>query len=163
MFVNADETARTLQAAGTAASALKAGRLVLLQLDHLIKARQDFIYETTLSSHQSVNLLKRAAGAGYETLLIFVVLAAPELHVRRVAQRVSRGGHDIPEPIIRRRYDLTFKNLAVCLRISDAAMIFDNSSSGARLVLEVNGMTVSDYADRNNPLDRRILDLVARS
>ena len=39
------------------------------RLHSLISGRQDFIYETTLSSHQSIKLLKQAREAGYSTLL----------------------------------------------------------------------------------------------
>lgn len=91
VFVNADEVARTLDSANPEAISLQAGRQVLQTLQRLLEKRQDFVYETTLSSHQSVNLLRQVANAGYRTLVIFVALATPDLHVMRVAQRVSRG------------------------------------------------------------------------
>lgn len=162
VFINADDVARSLSPSDPAASALRAGRLVVQRLAELINTRQDFIYETTLSSHQSVNLLRNASKAGHETLLIFVALATPELHVQRVAQRVSRGGHNIPEAIIRRRYDIAFNNLSVCMAISDATLIFDNSSLGARLIFETDNQRIrQSHVDPRNPLDRRIAACVA--
>ncbi|WEZ83267.1 zeta toxin family protein [Rhizobium sp. 32-5/1] len=162
VFVNADEVARGLSIADAAVRASRAGRIVLGELERLLSARIDFLYETTLSSHHSVNLLKRARDAGYETLLIFVALMSPDLHVKRVQQRVSRGGHDIPEVIIRRRYEIAFRNLSACLSISDTVMIFDNSSDGARLVLETSGGRITrNDIHPDNAFDRRVATYVA--
>ncbi|WP_117191288.1 zeta toxin family protein [Rhizobium terrae] len=162
IFVNADEVAREVNPSDPEASSLQAGRLVLLRLGELIATKQSFIYETTLSSHQSVSLLQKVSRAGYQTLLIFVALATPDLHIKRVEQRVSRGGHNIPEHIIRRRYDISFQNLIACLSVSETTMIFDNSAAGARLVVEIeDGKIVRSHADPSNPFDRRLAACVA--
>ncbi|TWF49754.1 AAA family ATPase [Neorhizobium alkalisoli] len=162
VFVNADEVARGLDASNPEANSLKAGRLVLETLNRLIAARQDFVYETTLSSHQSVNLLRQVGESGYKTLMIFVALVSPDLHVQRVAQRVSRGGHHIPEPVIRRRYDVAFQNLTACVPLSETTMIFDNSAAGARLLLQVSGNTIThQHVDPQKSFDRRIAACVA--
>ena len=47
---------------------------------------------------------------GYETRLIFVALDSPETAIRRVAIRVAKGGHDIPEETIRRRFFRGLRN-----------------------------------------------------
>jgi predicted ABC-type ATPase len=162
VFVNADEVARGLDASNPEANSLRAGRLVLETLNRLIAARQDFVYETTLSSHQSVNLLRQVGESGYKTLVIFVALVTPDLHVQRVAQRVSRGGHHIPEPVIRRRYDVAFQNLTACIPLSETTMVFDNSAAGARLVLQVSGNTIThQHIDPQNSFDRRIASCIA--
>jgi predicted ABC-type ATPase len=161
-FVNADEVARELNPAKPEAASIRAGRLVLHRLAELIETRPSFTYETTLSSHQSVKLLRDAADVGYQTTLIFVALANPDLHVLRVAQRVSTGGHHIPQDAIRRRYDIAFENLSRCVSVSESTWIFDNSAEGARLVLTIQGGKVGDnYIDPLNPFDRRIAHCVA--
>jgi predicted ABC-type ATPase len=96
-FVNADMIARHLNPADPASASLLAGRTVLRRLSALIGQRRDFVWETTLSSNQALALMRRAYTAGYEIGLVFVVLARAELNVDRVAQRVSQGGHHIPE------------------------------------------------------------------
>jgi predicted ABC-type ATPase len=96
------------------------------------------------------------------TTLIFVALANPDLHVLRVAQRVSIGGHDIPQDAIRRRYDIAFENLARCVAIGETTWIFDNSAEGARLVLTIHRGKVEDnHIDPLNPFDRRIAHCIA--
>ncbi|MEV9280674.1 hypothetical protein AB0165_29615, partial [Klebsiella variicola] len=54
-------------------------------------------------------LMADARRTGYEVGLAFVALRAATLNVERVAQRVEKGGHDIPEPIVRRRYGHRFE------------------------------------------------------
>jgi predicted ABC-type ATPase len=107
-------------------------------------------------------LLRSARDAGYQTILIFVALATPDLHVLRVRQRVALGGHHIPEDVIRRRYRVVFSNLAECLRLSETILIFDNSADGARLVMDIEGpRIVRNHADASNAFDRRIAESVA--
>lgn len=62
-------------------------------------------------------------------------LSSPELAMRRVAERVSKGGHDIPEEIIRRRYTAGINNLfKLFMPVVDYWAIFDNSATPRRIV-----------------------------
>ena len=55
-------------------------------------------------------------------------LASPEQAIKRVAQRVSQGGHHVAEEVISRRYYAGLKNLFECyLPLSDIAIIINNS------------------------------------
>ena len=48
--------------------------------------------------------------------------------LQRVAERVSKGGHNIPEPIVRRRYVLGISNLfKLFMGEVDYWTIYDNS------------------------------------
>jgi hypothetical protein len=55
-------------------------------------------------------------------------LESPELHIARVESRVARGGHDISEEDIRRRYERSRLNLIDLLPVLRALRIFDNSA-----------------------------------
>ena len=55
-------------------------------------------------------------------------LASPELHVERVAARVRRGGHAIPEEIIRRRYERSRLNLVQLMPSLAELRVYDNSA-----------------------------------
>lgn len=161
-FVNADNVARELDPVQPEAASLRAGRMVVEKLAALIAAQESFVYETTLSSRQSVTLLRSTRDAGYQTVLIFVALSTPDLHVLRVRQRVALGGHHIPEDVVRRRYLVTFANLAECLQLSETILIFDNSADGVRLVMEIEGQRiVRNHAHASNAFDRRIAESIA--
>ncbi len=126
-FVNADVIARQINPASPESVSVTAGKRVLRELDDLIVARESFAYETTLSSNQSIALMRRAIEAQYQVNLVFVALRDANLHVKRVAQRVEEGGHDISEAIIRRRYESSMARLVPAVRLAHEVMIFDNS------------------------------------
>lgn len=161
-FINADDIARELNPSDPESASLQAGRLVVRSIEDAFSRRDDFTYETTLSSHQSLNLLKQAKDAGYGTLLIFIALNSADMHVARVAQRVSSGGHDIPEAVIRRRYDVAFDNLIKAIPLCEAVVIYDNSSPvGYRKLLTIEGGAILQNDMTANAFDRRIASCVA--
>src|SRR5271154_1448675 len=69
----------------------------------MLSERVSFTLETTLAGHRAMGIMRKAKSAGYRTLLVYVSLGDPELHIERVRLRVSQGGHDIPDSDIRRR------------------------------------------------------------
>ena len=133
-------------------------------LDEAIAKRQDFAYETTLSSHQSIALIQRALDAGFEVALVFVTLRDADLHVARVAQRVAEGGHDIPEAVIRRRYSGSLARLAGALRLVHGATIFDNSGLSPVMLAQMTGGVVEENElERGIPMHAWIADILSRA
>jgi predicted ABC-type ATPase len=58
-----------------------------------------------------------------------------ELSLSRIRDRVLEGGHDVPEPIVRRRYERSIKNfLQVYRSAADAWMLFDNSGEALETI-----------------------------
>jgi predicted ABC-type ATPase len=145
------------------AAALQAGREALRLIEQAVTEQQSFVYETTLSSHQSINLLRRVRMSAFRIQLVFVALDNADLHVQRVRDRVAKGGHDIPETVIRRRYDVAFDNLTVILPLCDEVAIFNNSYAkgpSLRLTLEA-GSVISNSLSRTQSFDRRMATCVA--
>jgi predicted ABC-type ATPase len=162
--VNADVIARRLNPADPGRASLPAGRAVLHRLRALIGRRGDFVWETTLSSSQALALMRRARAAGYEIGLVFVVLARADLNVDRVAQRVSQGGHHIPEDIVRRRYEAAFEKLADAIPLAHATAIFDNTERVPALLLRIAGDVIEENRlDEAQPLHARIGKAVAEA
>ncbi|MDE6566808.1 MAG: zeta toxin family protein [Lachnospiraceae bacterium] len=110
-FVNADEIARGLSPFAPERMAVQAGKLMLERIDELLGKRVTFAIETTLATRSYVNLVARAQAVGYQVHLLFFWLESPEAARKRVARRVSEGGHDIPSVVIERRYWLGLRNL----------------------------------------------------
>ena len=109
-FVNADLIAAELAPEDPAAAAVRAGRLMLEQLDAHARAGRSFALETTLAGRNYVRRLEHWRASGYAVELIFLQLPSPEMAVRRVRLRVRQGGHDIPETVVRRRFHAGFRN-----------------------------------------------------
>ena len=110
-FVNADTLALGLSALHPERQAVAAARIMLRHIADLTAARHTFAFETTLVSRSFAPFLRRAAARGYSIHLFYLWVRSPEIAVRRVRSRVEAGGHDIPEPIIRRRYARSARNL----------------------------------------------------
>jgi len=55
--------------------------------------------------------------------------------IARVAERVRRGGHNIPESVIRRRFDAGRRNFEQHYRkVADARALYDNSGEEPILI-----------------------------
>ena len=96
-FVNADEIARGLSPFNPEGMAIEAGRLMLRRIEELLNRNETFSIETTLATRSYLNLVQRAQAKGYQVHLLFFWLRTPELAVLRVAERVQKGGHNIPK------------------------------------------------------------------
>ena len=144
-FVNADLVARQISPHNTDTASLLAGRRVIERLDLLISKRENFVYETTLSSKQSIDLISTARNSGYRVGLLFVILSNVGLNVKRVHERVSRGGHSIPDDVIRRRYGRAIANLPTAIRIAHETVVFENSgATPVKLVSLVESIIVQN-------------------
>ena len=88
-----------------------------------------------MSSPSKVEFIEQANRQGYRTYLYFVATADPDINVSRVANRVSKGGHPVPEQAIRSRYDRSLALLLPALSAATRAYVFDNSADGARHTL----------------------------
>jgi predicted ABC-type ATPase len=135
-FVNADPIATGLSAFRPESVAMAAGRLMLARMKTLAQARQDFAFETTLASRSFAPWLTGLRASGYRMHLAFLSLSHPDLAVARVAERVRQGGHDVPEPVVRRRFAAGLRNFFTMYRgVADTWQMFDNSAaSGPRLI-----------------------------
>ena len=97
-------------------------------LERAIAERLDFAFETTLGGNTITGLLEQALARGLEVRMWYAGLGSPELHIARVQRRHSRGGHDIPEGDIRRRYDASRLNLVRLLPKLTELRVYDNSA-----------------------------------
>ena len=138
-FINADEVAKTLPTYPSRDADLHASQIVIEQMEELGGRRASFAVETTLAGRTlaaRVGQLRRVGG--YDFQLIFVWSPSAELCVQRVASRVRRGGHDIPEETIRRRYSAGIHNFfSLYQPLAEHWSVYNNSSLGdPRLVAE---------------------------
>ena len=160
-FVNTDDIARSLELPPGSARDLLAGKVTLTRLNDLIRAKKDIVFETTLSGRNALSLMLRAKLAGYQIGLIFVALRDEELNISRVEERVLRGGHDIPEDVVRRRFSKSFDHLRDAVALSDGALIFDNTRRRLDQVLAISeGRVSADNLDRSKTHHVRIADAV---
>lgn len=98
---------------------------------------ESFGFETTLSGRGYAGLIPGWREKGYIVKLFFLRLASPELAVARVRQRVREGGHNIPEPVIRRRFAGGLSNFEALYKpLIDEWALYDNSGGEPVLIEE---------------------------
>ncbi len=152
-YVNADEIARGLSPFHPERVPVEAGKLMISRMTEFLKKGVTFAVETTLSTHSYVNLIKRAHKAGYTVELFFLWLSSADVAVRRVAKRVAEGGHNIPEDVIRRRYDAGIRNLIETYsQIVDRWILIDNNTTSVVVAETRNGETTVFDLDRYNKI-----------
>ena len=127
-FVNADLIAAGLSPFAPSLAAVRAGRLMLEEIERLFIRRQSFAFETTLSGLMWVKKITAWKEAGYRVEIIFLRLPDADMAVRRVAARVRQGGHDVPQETIHRRFAKGLHNfLNLYSLLADAWSLYDNS------------------------------------
>jgi predicted ABC-type ATPase len=136
IFINADLIAAALNPQNPEAAAIAAGRIMLQQIDQRLAALQTFAIETTLSSKGYLNLVRKAQLLGYEVVLFFFYLPSAAMAMQRVALRVSKGGHHIPNEVVERRYEAGLKMLFEYAAVVNEWFIYDNETQPARLIAE---------------------------
>jgi predicted ABC-type ATPase len=134
-FVNADEIARGLSPFRPETVSIQAGRLMLARLHELLAAGETFALETTLATRHYLRFVAEAREQGYFVSLFFFWLNSPDLAVSRVRERVREGGHHIPEPVIRRRYDGGLRQFFTAYGPAvDSWSFIDNSDGAGQLI-----------------------------
>ena len=129
-FINADLIAAGLSPFAPDAQAIKAGRLMLEEMAACVARNESFAFETTLAGVAYLRHIEDWRGRGYHVSLHFLGLPRVEMAIARVAERVRQGGHDIPEPVIRRRFVAGRKNFESRYRAAvDAWTLYDSSGT----------------------------------
>jgi predicted ABC-type ATPase len=127
-FINADLIAAGLSPSAPEAAAFKAGRLMLEEIHGSVASGVSFAFETTLAGLVYLRHIQAWKDGGYHVSLFFLALPTVEAAIKRVAERVRQGGHDIPESVIRRRFIAGFRNFEQYYRARvNAWVLYDNA------------------------------------
>ena len=130
-YYNPDEAARDIRAADPRLTQAQANSIAWQQgrrlLERAIAEKLDLAFETTLGASTIPRLLAQAAQGGAQVRVWYAGLDKVERHIARVRSRVRRGGHDIPEADIRRRFDNSRLNLIALMPRLTALRVYDNS------------------------------------
>jgi predicted ABC-type ATPase len=126
-LISADVIAKAInpenQEAATREAMIVAERL----REDLVLQGISFCFETVFSHPSKIDFVAKAKSLGYKIILVYIQLDTPELNAARVHQRVSEGGHTVPDKKIRSRIPRTMKNIATALPLIDEARLLDNS------------------------------------
>jgi predicted ABC-type ATPase len=96
-------------------------------LEASISAHQTVGVETVLSTDKYRRLVEAAKAREFTS-------QSADLNIQRVRLRVGKGGHDVPEESIRKRWTRSLAQLPWFLDQADQAALFDNSGAVPQLV-----------------------------
>lgn len=121
---------------------IKAGRAAIEEINYCLENNLTFTQETTLAGHRIEKTIRRARSQGYDVLMFYVGLNSLEESILRIANRVRKGGHDIPSDYVRIRYDKRIESLERVLPLCDEVIFYDNEN-GFIKVAEIKNNTFS--------------------
>lgn len=137
LFVNADLIAAGLSPFAPGSANIRAGRLMIEEIESHVRRRESFAFETTLSGRRYALMIPQWQRMGYTVKLVFLFVGDVKLAIERVRVRVRQGGHDVPEEVIRRRYLAGWRNFQQLYKgLVDSWIVYDNSGEKPVLLYE---------------------------
>lgn len=123
-------------------SAIQGGKIALERIDECLKKNLSFTQETTLSGRRTELTAARAKEQGYFVRLYYVGLNTPEDCLARIENRVRRGGHNIREEDVQRRFAGRWEAVSKVLPYCNEARFFDNDNGFVEVAEYQNGELV---------------------
>ena len=158
VVINPDEMFKAYRAANPGTHKIKAWKNVVKEINTNLNNKNNVILETTLSDWSIVKKIEAAKNAGYRVELHFIALDTVDRHIQRVANRVRKGGHDIPTADIKRRYERSFVNLDTLHNQVDYLKIFDNTKLTILLFEMENGIKKYHHSEINNEKINQVIN-----
>lgn len=115
------------------------GKKSIELIDECLEKGICFTQETTLSEQSIVNTVKQSIEKGYYIRLYYVGLNTVEESLARIENRVKKGGHNIPDSDVKRRFNKRFEDLTAILQYCDEATFFDNENGFVAVAEYKNG------------------------
>lgn len=115
------------------------GKIAVERIRTCLENGRSFTQETTLSGGQPVRTAREAKERGYTVRLYYVALDSAEDSKNRIANRVERGGHDIPSDVVDRRFLKRWADFNKILPYCDEVSLYDNSNGFVKVAEYRNG------------------------
>lgn len=123
--------------------------------------RKSLIFETVLSAKDKIEYIERAKEAGFFVRLFFVCTESPTINASRIANRVMKGGHDVPITKIISRYQKSILNCRYISTKVDRTYLYDNSveNADATILLRLSdGVIVKRYIEQLPEWAKQIIE-----
>ena len=137
LYINPDEVANEVFGDWNSAEAvMKAARYCTELREKCLKERKSFVFETVMSSDEKVDFIFKAKQAGFFIRLFYISTSHPSINASRIANRVMKGGHDVPIMKIISRYYKSIENCKLVSSVVDRLYVYDNSVDGQDAALQ---------------------------
>lgn len=126
-FINADILAQQLYPNKAEQRSYEAAKIAENIRLELLNEGRSFCFETVFSHPSKIDFIAKAKALGYEIVLVYIHLETASLNQARVSQRVSEGGHHVPNNKVISRLPRVMKNIKQVLPLCDFSYLLDNS------------------------------------
>ena len=128
-------------------SAIESGKMALNKIEECLSKNVSFGQETTLSGMRTEKTILSASDKGYEVRLFYIGLNTYDESIKRIKNRVEKGGHNIQEEDVHRRHSKRFDDLIKILPYCTEVHLFDNENGFVEVAEYKNGeiITKGDY------------------
>ncbi|MGN1481926.1 hypothetical protein [Porcipelethomonas sp.] len=121
---------------------IKGGKAAIERINSSLEKGINFTQETTLSGSRTLKTIKRARELDYFIRLYYVGVSSADESIKRIKNRVEKGGHDIPEQDVKRRYGKRFEDLSNILPYCNEVRFYDNENGFAEKAEYKNGRLI---------------------
>ncbi|MBR2950893.1 MAG: zeta toxin family protein [Lachnospiraceae bacterium] len=137
--INTDEIVKSFGDWRNMSDVIAAGKIAVRKIREYFEQGISFNQETTLCGASIIRNIKTAQSLGYTIELHYVGVASADIAKERIAYRVSKGGHGIPDADVERRYTESFARLKEVINICDMVVLYDNTEKFNRFAIYQKG------------------------
>lgn len=129
---------------------IKGGKTAIERINNSLDMGINFTQETTLSGQRTLKTIKRAIERDYYIRLYYIGVNTAEESIKRIKNRVEKGGHNIADEDVKRRYNKRFEDLQMVLPYCNEVHLFDNENGFVEKAEYKNGKLVIKSDDVPN-------------
>ncbi|MGN0477431.1 MAG: zeta toxin family protein [Ruminococcus sp.] len=107
---------------------IKAGKSAIAEINYCLEQNISFTQETTLAGHRTKRTVLQARKQGYNIVMYYIGLNSKDESILRIQNRVRKGGHNIPEEDVSRRYEKRLSSLSEIAPLCDKVVFYDNEN-----------------------------------
>ena len=131
IYINPDEVANEIFGdCNSKEAVLNAANYCAEWREKCLIERKSFVFETVMSAEDKIQFIIKAKNAGFFIRLFFISTENPKINASRIADRVMKGGHDVPISKIISRYYKAIENCKTVSSVVDRLYVYDNSVDG---------------------------------
>ena len=112
----------------TGGDKLGGGKAAINRITDCLNKGVNFTQETTLSGVRTLKTVQKARELGYSIRLYYIGVNSADESIKRIKNRVEKGGHNIPAEDVQRRYSKRFEDLTKVLPYCNEVRFFDNEN-----------------------------------
>ena len=156
--INTDEIVRKIGDWKNNSDQIKAAKIAINLRNDCLKDGKSFNEETTLTGKTILKTIDKAKELGYELQLFYIGVNNPEIAKERIRNRVEKGGHNIADEIVEKRYYKSLKNLKQVITKFDEVYLYDNSIKYKHIFSFINNKIL--YKDKNVNWSKDAIEII---